>query len=112
MSSEFGVFVKGRAHNSHADFFRKLGNVTAQARRQSVAKESKNMRMRGKVRKWFAEKGFGFIRSDSDTEQDIFLHVSQLGGLKAIDEGTLIEFDVVADRRDPTRSRAAAVTLV
>jgi cold shock CspA family protein len=110
MSEFAGVFIEGRAQNSHADFFRKLGNTMPRERRQSKGKSS--MRVRARVRRWYADRGFGFARPDSDTERDVFVHVSQLGGLKALDVGTLIECDVVADKRDPTRSRATAVTLV
>jgi len=71
------------------------------------------MRMRGRIRKWFVEKSYGFIRPDSDTEQDVFCHSSQLaGGLRALDVGVVVEFDAVADRKNPSRSRAAKVTLV
>lgn len=57
--------------------------------------------MQGKV-KWFnAEKGFGFIESEGS--KDIFVHFSaiQMEGYKALEEGQLVEFDVVEGERGP-----------
>jgi len=57
--------------------------------------------MQGRV-KWFnAEKGYGFI----ETEQggDVFVHFSaiQQEGYKTLDEGQLVEFDIVQGQRGP-----------
>ena len=63
--------------------------------------------MQGKV-KWFnAEKGFGFIERDGG--KDVFVHFSaiQMDGFKALDEGQLVEFDIVEGERGP---QAANVT--
>ena len=51
----------------------------------------------GTVKRWDAEKGFGFIVSDDD--QDIFVHVSDLdismhGKLR---EGQRVRFDIRSD---------------
>lgn len=51
--------------------------------------------MKGKV-KWFnAEKGFGFISQENGL--DIFVHYSHINqeGYKSLDEGQEVEFDVV-----------------
>lgn len=51
--------------------------------------------MKGKV-KWFnAEKGFGFISQEDG--KDIFVHYSHIDqeGYKSLDEGQEVEFDVV-----------------
>lgn len=51
--------------------------------------------MKGKV-KWFnAEKGFGFIAQENG--KDIFVHYSHINqeGYKSLDEGVEVEFDVV-----------------
>ena len=57
--------------------------------------------MRGKV-KWFnAEKGFGFIESDEGG--DVFVHFSaiQSEGFKTLEEGQEVEFDVTQGNRGP-----------
>lgn len=63
--------------------------------------------MQGKV-KWFnSDKGFGFIeREDGD---DVFVHFSaiQMDGYKTLEEGQLVEFDIVNGARGP---QAANVT--
>jgi CspA family cold shock protein len=63
--------------------------------------------MQGKV-KWFnAEKGFGFIEREGG--EDVFVHFSaiKMDGYKALDEGQLVEFDIVKGERGP---QAANVT--
>ncbi|NLW23977.1 MAG: cold shock domain-containing protein [Clostridia bacterium] len=57
--------------------------------------------MQGKV-KWFnAEKGYGFIEGDDG--KDVFVHFSaiQAEGFKTLEEGQLVEFDVVEGARGP-----------
>ena len=54
----------------------------------------------GKV-KWFnAQKGYGFIQPD-DGGKDAFVHISAVerAGLRGLNEGQKIGFDLVADRR-------------
>ena len=51
--------------------------------------------------KWFNDqKGFGFIQPD-DGGKDVFVHISAVerAGLRILNEGQKIAFDVVADRR-------------
>ena len=59
------------------------------------------MTMRGTV-KWFnAEKGFGFIeREEGD---DIFVHFTAIQGegFKTLEEGQEVEFDIVEGNRGP-----------
>jgi cold shock protein len=51
--------------------------------------------------KWFNnQKGFGFIQPD-DGGKDVFVHVSAVerAGMKNLNEGQKIEFELVTDRR-------------
>jgi CspA family cold shock protein len=57
--------------------------------------------LRGNV-KWFnAEKGFGFIQVEGG--DDVFVHFSAIEGegFKSLDEGQEVEFDVVEGARGP-----------
>jgi CspA family cold shock protein len=63
------------------------------------------MGTRGVV-KWFStERGFGFIAPEGGGK-DCFVHHSaiQIEGVKSLDEGDLVEFDVVEDERGPKAS--------
>jgi len=56
--------------------------------------------MRGTV-KWFnVQKGFGFIQPD-DGGKDVFVHVSAVerAGMRGLNEGQKVSFEVVADRK-------------
>ncbi len=51
--------------------------------------------------KWFnTQKGFGFIQPD-DGGKDIFVHISAVerAGLKGLQDGQKISFELVADKR-------------
>jgi CspA family cold shock protein len=51
--------------------------------------------------KWFnGQKGFGFIQPD-DGSKDVFVHVSAVerAGMRSLNEGQKVSFEVVADRR-------------
>ena len=51
--------------------------------------------------KWFnGTKGYGFIAPD-DGGKDVFVHISAVerAGMRGLDEGQKIAFEVVADRR-------------
>ena len=51
--------------------------------------------------KWFnATKGFGFIQPD-DGGKDVFVHISAVerAGLRDLNEGQKVAYDVVADKR-------------
>jgi CspA family cold shock protein len=54
----------------------------------------------GTVKFFNDQKGFGFIQPD-DGGNDVFVHISAVerAGMRALNEGQKIAFDVVADRR-------------
>jgi CspA family cold shock protein len=56
--------------------------------------------MKGTV-KWFnAQKGFGFIQPESGT--DVFVHISAVerAGLGTLSEGQTVTFDIVTNQRN------------
>ena len=60
--------------------------------------------------KWFnATKGFGFIQPDNGGG-DIFVHISAVeqAGLRSLNEGSTVAFDLEADRRS---GKTSAVNL-
>jgi CspA family cold shock protein len=69
---------------------------------QKIFEEQKNKRIRGNV-KWFnANKGYGFIERE-DGKKDIFVHISAVNnaGLKTLKTGEALTFEVeVSDRGD------------
>jgi CspA family cold shock protein len=51
--------------------------------------------------KWFnPEKGYGFIQPD-DGQRDVFVHISAVerSGLRSLQEGQKVSFEVATDRR-------------
>jgi CspA family cold shock protein len=56
--------------------------------------------MKGTV-KWFnGQKGYGFIQPD-DGSKDVFVHISAVerAGMQSLNEGQKLSFEVIADRR-------------
>lgn len=60
--------------------------------------------MQGTVKFFNTSKGFGFITSESG--EDVFVHVSALGGL-TINEGDNVTFDIVDGKRGKAASNIA-----
>lgn len=51
--------------------------------------------------KWFnSQKGFGFIQPENG-DKDVFVHISAVerAGLRTLNEGQKVSFEVVADRK-------------
>lgn len=66
-------------------------------------------RVKGTV-KWFnAEKGFGFISQEGG--DDLFVHYSEIqgGGYRSLDEGATVEFEITQGKKG---LQASAVTVV
>ncbi len=61
--------------------------------------------VKGKV-KWFnAEKGFGFIEREGG--KDVFVHFSaiEMDGFKTLDEGAEVEFEIVEGAKGPQATK-------
>ncbi|MGA8942544.1 MAG: cold shock domain-containing protein [Thermoactinomyces sp.] len=68
--------------------------------------------MKGKV-KWFnAEKGYGFIEREDGG--DVFVHYSaiQAEGFKTLEEGEPVEFDIVEGDRGPQSANVVRLNTV
>jgi CspA family cold shock protein len=62
---------------------------------------------KGTVKFFNDQRGFGFIQPD-DGGKDIFVHISAVerAGMRVLNEGQKIAFDVVTDRKNPGKSPA------
>jgi CspA family cold shock protein len=72
------------------------------ALRTSVFQEKAVMATTGQVKFFNSAKGFGFIAPEGGGK-DVFVHVSavEAAGLRSLNEGQRITFDVEADKRGP-----------
>jgi CspA family cold shock protein len=61
--------------------------------------------------KWFnPDKGYGFIKSDTD-KQDVFIHISAVknAGLSNLDDNQKIEYDLVEEKGKKSASNIKLV---
>ena len=63
----------------------------------------------GTVKFFNSVKGFGFIKND-ETNDEIFVHISALNGLKELNEGQKVTYEVEKDPKS-NKDRAINVTL-
>jgi CspA family cold shock protein len=66
--------------------------------------------MIGQVKFFNTTKGFGFIAPE-DGGKDVFVHITavQAAGLRGLDEGQRVNFEVEADKRGPKAVNLALV---
>ncbi|HOL18212.1 MAG TPA: cold-shock protein [Bacillota bacterium] len=65
--------------------------------------------MQGRV-KWFnPEKGYGFIEVEEG--KDVFVHYSEIQeeGFRTLEEGQLVEFDIVEGNRGPQAANVVKI---
>ena len=70
------------------------------------------VRTRGTV-KWFSdEKGYGFITPQDGGGKDCFVHHSaiQAEGFRTLNEGDIVEFDVVQGQKGPAAENVVRVS--
>jgi CspA family cold shock protein len=67
----------------------------------------------GSVKRFNADKGFGFIADDGGGD-DVFVHFSAISslGYKSLEEGQKVTFDVEKDPKNRQKTRAANVRIV
>jgi CspA family cold shock protein len=63
--------------------------------------------MKGTVKRWLFGRGYGFIKPD-EGEDEVFVHHSEVSGVRDLEEGQRVEFEIEASDRGP---RAVKVTL-
>ena len=68
----------------------------------------------GTVKFFNSQKGFGFITADDASIGDIFVHFSAINidGYKVLEEGQKVTFDIEDDPKDPSKKKAANVSII
>lgn len=68
-------------------------------------------RIKGKV-KWFSNrKGYGFLDSDQNSNDDVFVHFSAIleEGYKSLHEGDEVEYDLLEGNKGPQAQNVVKV---
>lgn len=65
---------------------------------------------KGTVKFFNSVKGFGFIKND-ETDEEIFVHISALNGVKELREGQKVTYEVEKDPKS-NKNRAANVSII
>ena len=80
-------------------------------RNQKIFEEQKNKRLKGTV-KWFSSnKGYGFIERE-DGKKDIFVHISVVNnaGLKTLKSGEVVTFEVENSEKGETSTNIQKIS--
>jgi len=64
--------------------------------------------LEGIVKKWLDGRGFGFIEVD-DSEDDVFVHHSELQGAYSLVDGQRVEFEVEDSYKGPRATNVKVV---
>jgi CspA family cold shock protein len=64
--------------------------------------------LEGIVKKWLDGRGFGFIEVD-DSEDDVFVHHSELKGTYSLMSGQRVEFEVESSYKGPRATNVKVV---
>lgn len=56
--------------------------------------------MNGTIKRFFSDKGFGFIKRDEDCD-DLFFHISQVRNARRVDSGDRVSFEIGKGRKGP-----------
>lgn len=64
--------------------------------------------MEGIVKKWLDDRGFGFIEVD-DSDDDVFVHHSELQGTYSLLSGQKVEFEVEDSGKGPRATNVKVI---
>jgi len=65
--------------------------------------------LKGKVKKWLDERGYGFISSEEHSSE-IFVHSSNIEGKSSLNEGEEVEFEIENSDKGPRAIKVKSVS--
>ena len=65
--------------------------------------------LKGKVKKWLDERGYGFIFSE-DQSREIFVHSSNIEGKSSLNEGEEVEFEIENSDKGPRAIKVKSIS--